>query len=235
MSEPFQLRVLTTSNPERGIWDVAPSEAAFSCVAIRTPGARSGDELEDPQPLKVELRSGSSPGLRNWSKASSQCKNIHWEGHARIETTGRAALMDEFAVDPRIQVDSVTVVENDVDRLLRYIREEGRLLLFLRDDRPGVQIIRMSGSMSPPSRNGYRRRLCPSKTVGRRDPSWSFRPATKVRSSAAAPPRRKRDWSSRWRPRPSNGSVSMVRGTARDSLASAESWTRRRTASKGRW
>jgi hypothetical protein len=153
-SEPFQLRILTAPNPELGIWEVAPNETAFTLrrdAGLPMPDA--GLELEYPQPLNVELRQLDVSRVAEVEQTlRSTRENVHWEGHVRIETSGRAALLHEFDVDPRVQVDSVSVVQNDVDRLLRYTRQNGRLLLFLRDDRPGTQIVRMSGTLVPPPR-----------------------------------------------------------------------------------
>lgn len=149
-SEPFRLNVRTPSNPEKGIWAVTPSEAAFSLRRDSgLPAPEVGLELESPQPLQVDLRQRELVRIVETEQSLKSARDrVVWEGHARIETSGRAALIHEFIVDPRIEVDSVSVLENDIDRLLRFIRQDDRLLLFLRDDRPGVQIVRITGSMS---------------------------------------------------------------------------------------
>jgi len=70
---------------------------------------------------------------------------IQWKVSAEVDTTVVPVFTHEFRLDETFRVDSVTVLEDDVDRLSHWEHENGRLVLHLRDRRSGVQNITITG------------------------------------------------------------------------------------------
>ena len=70
---------------------------------------------------------------------------IQWKISAEVDTAVVAAFTHEFLLDDEFRVESVTVVEDDVDRLSHWEHENGRLFLHLRNRRSGVQNITITG------------------------------------------------------------------------------------------
>lgn len=70
---------------------------------------------------------------------------VRWTISAEVDTAVVPAFTHEFRLDDTFRVDSVTVLEDDVDRLSHWEHRKGRLFLHLRDRRSGVQNITITG------------------------------------------------------------------------------------------
>ncbi|MFN0198073.1 MAG: hypothetical protein ACKVT0_15105, partial [Planctomycetaceae bacterium] len=69
-----------------------------------------------------------------------------WSAAIEVETTQAPALSHELILDPRVQLESVTVKQDDADRLSHFFRDGDRLTLILKDLTSGTQYIAMQGS-----------------------------------------------------------------------------------------
>lgn len=78
-------------------------------------------------------------------EARIQPLGIQWTVYAEVDTAVVPAFTHEFRLDDSFRVDSVNVVEDDVDRLSHWGHENGLLTLHLRDRRSGVQNITITG------------------------------------------------------------------------------------------
>lgn len=70
---------------------------------------------------------------------------IEWTVIAEVETSTAPAFYHEFAVPDNLQVVSVTVLADDVDRLSHWSHRNGRLFLHLRDRQTGIQNVTIHG------------------------------------------------------------------------------------------
>ncbi len=70
---------------------------------------------------------------------------IHWKVSAEVDTAVVPAFAHEFLLDQAFRIDSVNVLEDDVDRLSHWNHVNGKLTLHLRDRRSGVQNITITG------------------------------------------------------------------------------------------
>lgn len=77
--------------------------------------------------------------------ARIQPSGIRWTVSAEVDTEVAPAFTHEFRLDDSFRIDSVTVLEDDVDRLSHWEHENGKLFLHLRDRRSGVQNITIVG------------------------------------------------------------------------------------------
>jgi hypothetical protein len=77
--------------------------------------------------------------------ARIQPLGIQWTVSAEVDTAVVPAFTHEFRLGDTFRVDSVNVVEDDVDRLSHWEHENGLLTLHLRDRRAGVQNITITG------------------------------------------------------------------------------------------
>jgi hypothetical protein len=77
--------------------------------------------------------------------ARIQSSEIRWTFSAEVDTAVVPAFTHEFLLDEVFRVDTVTVLEDDVDRLSHWDHENGKLTLHLRDRRSGVQNITITG------------------------------------------------------------------------------------------
>jgi hypothetical protein len=145
----FQSELLTRPNLEQGLWAVEPSEASFSLRKDRglpIPGAAI--ELERPLPLSLALSRRTTGRIAELEQSlSSVGDSISWTGAARIETSVRPGFLYEFRVDPAIEIKAASVIERDVERLSRFVREGDRLLLVVGDDRLGTKNVRLEGQL----------------------------------------------------------------------------------------
>lgn len=148
-TQPFELKIATEPDPGRGIWAVGESEVALSLRrALSLPAPAAGIEIESPQPITFRLTERTI--LRSAELEQSlavAADHLGWQADVRVETSGRPALVHEFQVDPAIEIDSASVIQDDVERLIRTIRRGDRLILLLRDDRPGPQRVKLAGRL----------------------------------------------------------------------------------------
>ena len=77
--------------------------------------------------------------------ARVQSPGVQWTVSAEVDTAVVPAFTHEFLLDDAFRVDSVNVVEDDVDRLSHWEHENGLLTLHLRNRRSGVQNITITG------------------------------------------------------------------------------------------
>jgi|GEM_PF-5599826 len=68
-------------------------------------------------------------------------ESIVWQFAADVDVAGAPAFVHELEIDPRITVESVTVTQDDVNRLAYWTRQADRLWLHLRDRVTGPQKI----------------------------------------------------------------------------------------------
>ncbi|MBX3443263.1 MAG: hypothetical protein KF774_12725 [Planctomyces sp.] len=148
--QAFQMQLGLQPDPASGVLSLAATEASFSLRRdVGLPLPQAAIELQTPQavPLRLEERT-----VRRTAEIdqilSADVDGIQWEGHIRVETQGRAALFHEVLLDARVQLQSASVLEKDVDRLSRSVRSGDRLLLMLRDDRPGTHLIHLTGRLA---------------------------------------------------------------------------------------
>ncbi|QDT55216.1 hypothetical protein Pan44_32580 [Caulifigura coniformis] len=148
-SPDFQLQMISKPDPESGVWAIEPSEASFSLRKDRglpIPGAAL--ELDRPLPLAFMLSRRSTGRTAELEQSLvSAGSSVAWTGTARIETSVRPGFLYEFRIDPAIEITSASVVERDVERLSRFIREGDRLLLVVGDDRLGTKNVRLAGKL----------------------------------------------------------------------------------------
>jgi hypothetical protein len=78
-------------------------------------------------------------------EARIQPFGIQWTVSAEVDTEVAPAFTHEFRLHDSFRIDSVTVLEDDVDRLSHWEHENGKLFLHLRDRRSGVQNITIVG------------------------------------------------------------------------------------------
>jgi len=145
----FQLQMISKPDPESGVWAIEPSEASFSLRKDRglpIPGAAL--ELDRSLPLAFMLTRRSTGRTAELEQSLvSAGASVAWTGTARIETSVRPGFLYEFRIDPAIEITSASVVERDVERLSRFIREGDRLLLVVGDDRLGTKNVRLEGKL----------------------------------------------------------------------------------------
>ncbi len=79
-----------------------------------------------------------------WSTlAEVDRESIAWQFAADVDVAGAPAFVHELDVDPRLTIESVTVTQDDVNRLAYWTRQNNRLFLHLRDRVTGPQQIRV--------------------------------------------------------------------------------------------
>jgi hypothetical protein len=151
--QAFELEVASRMGPESLVWDLAPSEAAFSLRRDRNlPAPVAAIELESPMPVSIQLRERRLTRVVEADQSlTPDGEGLRWDATLRIETTGRAAMFHTLQLDPAIEITSVGVRQNDVDRLIRTVANGSTLTLLLRDDRPGVQLVTLSGRWIAPA------------------------------------------------------------------------------------
>jgi hypothetical protein len=145
----FQLEMLSRPDPESGLWAVEPGEASFSLRRDRgLPIPSAAIELERASPLTLRFSRRATGRIAELEQAlNSQNDSISWTGTARIETSVRPGFLYEFRVDRAIEITAASVVEREVERLSRFIREGDRLLLVVGDDRLGTKNVRLEGRL----------------------------------------------------------------------------------------
>ncbi|MHC4877616.1 MAG: hypothetical protein ACYTGL_14065 [Planctomycetota bacterium] len=77
--------------------------------------------------------------------ASFQTGLVQWIVNAEIETSGVPAFSHEINVPETLRIDSVSLQQDEVDRLSHWERNGDRLLLFLRDRSTGIQNVTIEG------------------------------------------------------------------------------------------
>lgn len=94
-----------------------------------------------PAPQWRLLPNVSEKAARWTTVAEVERESIVWQFAAEVDVAGAPAFVHELEIDPRIAVESVTVTQDDVNRLAYWTRQADRLLLHLRDRVTGPQKI----------------------------------------------------------------------------------------------
>jgi hypothetical protein len=103
-------------------------------------------EVADGVVLNPDIAPAQSQRTTRVSQtAIIQQSDIRWAFSAEVDTAVVPAFTHEFLLDDVFQVDTVNVLEDDVDRLSHWDHEDGKLTLHLRDRRSGVQNITITG------------------------------------------------------------------------------------------
>ena len=106
-------------------------------IAIRVSDGESVNAMLEPsQPRRT---------TRVSQVANIQKDGIQWTISAEVDTAVVPAFSHEFLLNSAFRVDSVNVLEDDVDRLSHWEHDKGKLTLHLRDRRSGVQNITIVG------------------------------------------------------------------------------------------
>ncbi|HXY33659.1 MAG TPA: hypothetical protein VEI07_05485, partial [Planctomycetaceae bacterium] len=80
-------------------------------------------------------------------EARVSADRIQWKTTAEIRTENAPAFVHVLRVDPRLKVDSVSVREDDVERLVRFTQSGDDVTLFLRDRAAATQDLVLTGHM----------------------------------------------------------------------------------------
>ena len=70
---------------------------------------------------------------------------IRWTISAEIETSNAPAFLHEVLIPEVVHIDSVSLQQDEVDRLSHWERRDDRLVLFLRDRSTGIQTVTIEG------------------------------------------------------------------------------------------
>ncbi len=70
---------------------------------------------------------------------------VRWTLSAEIETSNAPTFLHEFSIPNTLQIDSVFLQQDEVDRLSHWERSGDRLVLFLRDRLTGIQAVTIEG------------------------------------------------------------------------------------------
>ena len=142
--------------------------AGFQCRAIvnapSSLGADAEDEfvadwptgagIRDPQIVWNALNGstsqwrlspiGSEKVVRWKSMVEVERDSIGWQFFGAVDVAGAAAFVHVLEVDPRLVIESVSVNQDEVNRLAYWTRHENRLFLHLRDRVTGPQTIQLT-------------------------------------------------------------------------------------------
>lgn len=114
------------------VWQVP--DLAWSC----SPSSR----------LSWKVRPHESPGRGILAQTIDvRLPELHWTLVASLTKTESAPFEHTFAIDPRIDLQRAIVQQNGADRLLRWKRTGDLVHLSIRDGQPGVQTVRLEGTM----------------------------------------------------------------------------------------
>jgi hypothetical protein len=81
-------------------------------------------------------------------EARVSADRIQWRTTAEIRTENAPAFMQALHVDRRLKIDSISVREDDVERLVRYSQSGDEVTLFLRDRAAATQDLTLTGHLS---------------------------------------------------------------------------------------
>jgi len=72
---------------------------------------------------------------------------LDWQLTAKMNVRSALAFQHRLQIDPRLRIESISVKQDDAERLRRWTRTDDQLALFLKTGAVGDQIIRLSGTM----------------------------------------------------------------------------------------
>jgi hypothetical protein len=90
-------------------------------------------------------------------EAHLSADRVHWKTTAEIRTENAPAFVHVLRVDPRLKIESASVREDDVERLVRFSQAGDEVTLFLRDRAAATQDLVLTGHL--PLEAGHATRL----------------------------------------------------------------------------
>ncbi len=87
----------------------------------------------------------STPRARLTQSITLRASRSEWRFEVLIDTTRGVPFEHHFIIDPRIDIDHVTVQQDGADRLLNWTRTGDQLWLGIRNSQPGIQTVRING------------------------------------------------------------------------------------------
>jgi hypothetical protein len=73
--------------------------------------------------------------------------HFDWTFHAQVETTVALAMQHRLSVDPKFKIESVTAIQDEAPRLVRWSRTGSQLTLFLSNKSSGMQTVSITGRL----------------------------------------------------------------------------------------
>ena len=110
-------------------------------------------QLQATEPLTFAI-APRVPSRKVWQLQETriEANRVRWKFLAEMQISNAPAFEHLLEIDPRLRIESVSVTENDAERLARWTRVGKRLRLFLRNKTTGIQQITVTASF-PFSRN----------------------------------------------------------------------------------
>lgn len=90
----------------------------------------------------------STPRAQLTQSMTLRASRSEWRFEALIDTTRGVPFEHHFTIDPRIEIDHVSVQQDGADRLLSWTRTGDQVWLGIRNSQPGVQAVRMEGTIT---------------------------------------------------------------------------------------
>jgi len=87
----------------------------------------------------------SQRAVRQNLEARVAPSGIRWTVSAEIETSNAPAFLHELTIPETVRIDSVSLQQDEVDRLSHWERRADRVVLFLRDRSTGIQTVTIEG------------------------------------------------------------------------------------------
>ena len=105
--------------------------------------------LDEPSTIPVTIaRIRAVRNARIESRITLSSDRLEWDGVASIDVQGAAVFRHEVEVPADVRIESISVIQDQIDRLLQWSRSGDRLVLHLQDAPPGRHEVRISGWVS---------------------------------------------------------------------------------------
>ncbi len=90
----------------------------------------------------------SMPRAQLAQSMTLRASRSEWRLEARVDTTQGVPFEHQFTIDPRIEIDHVSVQQDGADRLLNWTRTGDQVWLGIRNSQPGIQTVRIEGTIA---------------------------------------------------------------------------------------
>ncbi len=90
----------------------------------------------------------STPRAQLSQLITLRASRSEWRFEATIDTTRGVPFEHHFTIDPRIEINHVTVQQDGADRLLSWTRTGDQVWLGIRNSQPGIQTVRIEGAIA---------------------------------------------------------------------------------------
>lgn len=127
--------------------------AASETIAIRPPQQAYRFSEPGELTLPVQLRFPAKRVRLN-QEAHIGERDIRWTFTAEIETTGAKAFRHVLTVPANLLIESVSIQEDETERLVRWTKSGTRLELVLSDGTTAIQDVNVSGYVPIPAQSG---------------------------------------------------------------------------------